>query len=244
VSPTVSITDEILARELGGGAFLGMVLKRHTRMSEVRTSSRDNELVIRRRRIQELRRGARTLEPVPRGHLVTNSPSSEHVVFRPDARARFVVRLERECTRVIRDELAFMAPHRVETGGLLLSMNPNRTMSALVTHASGPARNSKHGHDSVTLGRAGDIGNELGEYMQHLTHVGIWHSHPSHNAQPSRADMDTWAHQLKASGRSRYVGVIATPSRDGSGPQLHAWVCRTDGPGRPCVVEPAELDHY
>lgn len=168
------------------------------------------------------------------------------VDFRPHARAQYEVHLESAGLRVIEDELRLMSRYRVETGGLLLSFNPNRVMSSRVIHATGPAPNAKHGRDSVTLGRSSDIEASLPELMQraNFVTVGLWHSHPGDDGRPSRTDMETWAHELKRSGRSRYVGLIATRDTEGHGwmfPKFSAWVCRTDGPGRRYVVEPARI---
>jgi proteasome lid subunit RPN8/RPN11 len=86
----------------------------------------------------------------------------------------------------------------------------------------------------------------LADWLQRaqLIRVGDFHSHPNGNPQPSAEDRKGWASVLSASGRSRYVGIIVTPSPgDGSGPALHGWVTRTDGaPGR-YVCEPARIDY-
>jgi proteasome lid subunit RPN8/RPN11 len=95
----------------------------------------------------------------------------------------------------------------------------------------------------VWLGHADDVEAAFPDWLQRsgLIRVGDFHVHPSGDPQPSPPDQKAWASVLRASGRTRYVGVIATPSVDGSGPQLHGWVVRTDGaPGR-YVCEPAKV---
>jgi proteasome lid subunit RPN8/RPN11 len=182
--------------------------------------------------------------------LVTSTQDPERaatavgVDFHPHARARFEIRLEGESAGQIRDELARVAPYGVESGGYLWAHSPgNRLYSSLVCHASPPAHNSIHEPYRVWLGHASDVEAAWPEWLQRsgLIRVGDYHLHPSGDPQPSEPDRKAWASVLASSGRSRYVGVIATPSVDGSGPQLHGWITRTDGaPGR-YVCEPAKV---
>jgi hypothetical protein len=159
-------------------------------------------------------------------------------------RARFEILFEGESEAALRSEISAVSPYGLETGDFLFSHYPNGLYSALVCLASGPVPGSRHGRNRVQLGLADQVAAALPDWLQRseLIPVGDYHTHPGGDPRPSPHDLKVWARLLKSSGRSSYVGVIATPG-DGAGPRLHGWVVRTDGaPGR-LVCEPARIDH-
>jgi|tagenome__1003787_1003787.scaffolds.fasta_scaffold18107341_1 hypothetical protein len=81
--------------------------------------------------------------------------------------------------------------------------------------------------------------NDIGE-------SGFWHTHPTGDATPSPADLQTWADSLRHvndhRGSGVYVGLIATPAWRGSwhSPRLTAYVVRLgESEYHGVMVEPA-----
>jgi proteasome lid subunit RPN8/RPN11 len=199
----------------------------------------ESELRTRRRIIQDGREAIRARQPIP----TRPRSRSSFVEFRPDARPQFEINLGGQSLEAIYDELDRVASYGVESGGYLWGLYENQIDSALVTFASGPGLKAKHARDAVRLSDPRDIAAGFPEHMQRseLRRLGDFHSHPSGSPQPSQHDRRVWASVLESSGRSAYVGLIATPSVDGSGPQLHAWVTRPAGALGRYVCEPATI---
>jgi proteasome lid subunit RPN8/RPN11 len=237
MSRVVSITDDVVARQLLKSPLLLVEAALRARVA-------NDELAVRRGRTEaNQRRPVPVDEFLPTSIYSTPTPAPTGVEFRPHRRPRFEVRLEGQSVRAIEDEIALVAPYRVETGGFLWSHYPNRLHSSLVCYASGPSRFAKHWRSSVRIGAAADVEADFPDHLKRaeLIRVGDYHSHPGGTPEPSRQDREGWVAILKSSGRSSYVGLIVTPGVDGGGPSIHGWVTRTDGgPGR-YVCEPASV---
>lgn len=105
----------------------------------------------------------------------------------------------------------------LEVGGWLLSDVRWPDHIVLATDAGA---NSRHAKSSVALdfGRA----QEFMRAFQHLSVRGCWHSHPSGDAAPSRADRRAWQRGWELT-RDRWLGLIVTPGGWLSRPQLYCW---------------------
>ena len=203
---TVSTTDYWTARALGPAGMLAVeVLGRR---------ARDQELAERARRMEELerikppepqwvkdvRKRIETNKQNPRvtvgGQVVSEgkTPSNGRTIdFRPEAPARFEIRLLGQTSQRIIDEINWMSQDRVETGGHLYSHYPNRLTESLVCLVTGPGEGTLRGRHSLRL-----VPAELADHLRRgdFVEAGNWHSHPNDNGEPSTADMEAWARQL------------------------------------------------
>lgn len=91
-------------------------------------------------------------------------------------------RIERECLRA----------HPQETGGVLIGYYTEDRQTAVVTEASGPPRDSRHGKNWFIRGVAGLKKTLARRWIQPArTHyLGEWHYHPASELKPSPDDID------------------------------------------------------
>ena len=159
-------------------------------------------------------------------------PSSGRTIdLHPEAPARFEIRLLGQTSQRIIEEVNWMAPDRLETGGHLYSHYANRLASSRVCLVTEPGGGSSHGPHSLRL-----VPAELPDFLRRgdFVEAGCWHSYPNDNGQPSEADLSAWAGaSFIGCERSHYAAIITTPSPgDGSGPVLHGWTMSMDSYGR------------
>jgi hypothetical protein len=81
-------------------------------------------------------------------------------------RSTFAISLTHATRKTIKDELYRVAPHGVESGGLLLGHYANTSDGALVVIATGgPAPGAQHSRDEVNLGRVRDMIDTLPDFL-------------------------------------------------------------------------------
>jgi proteasome lid subunit RPN8/RPN11 len=101
----------------------------------------------------------------------------------------------------------------VETGGLLLAHYEPRLepADAFVVKATGPSSDCRHWESRLRMDITGILRDnaELISRRQ-LLEVGLWHSHPDDDSDPSTDDLRCWRDGLEHT-RLPYVGVIVTP---------------------------------
>jgi hypothetical protein len=103
-----------------------------------------------------------------------------------------------------------------------------------VVDARGPGRKSEHNVGAMRIDLTGDtqLERDFASAENDIGEAGFWHTHPSGNATPSPADLDTWADALRYTNKHRgsgvYLGIIATPGWRGlwHSPKLTAYVVR------------------
>jgi hypothetical protein len=109
----------------------------------------------------------------------------------------------------------------------------------LATHAGD---DSRHSWGSVQLGDPYELQASFPPELQHVMRVGDWHSHNIPESDvPSETDMRAWAGNCDALALPFYVGVIASPARDGGWMlrSLTPWVTRREGYPSKLVCERA-----
>jgi proteasome lid subunit RPN8/RPN11 len=72
-----------------------------------------------------------------------------------------------------------------------------------------------------------------------LRMVGLWHEHPSGNAEPSETDLRSWDAGTWFTDDGAFLGVIVATRLDDPNPytclSVHAWTCE-NGVVEPCNV--------
>lgn len=170
---------------------------------------------------------------LPFGH------SAYEAVLRDEFAPGFTVDITINARKAIEAELARVrrdAGREVEAGGWLFANHRPRDWSDSIavvaaTWAGEGARSAKNSM------RLGDVYDARAGLPEHLVRVGDYHTHPASEPLPSDQDVRSWAATADRLGRSHYLGVIVTPSGEGSGwtiPSFDAWIVKREGaPSRP-----------
>jgi proteasome lid subunit RPN8/RPN11 len=145
--------------------------------------------------------------------------------------AQFEVHITPSVRAAIEEEIHhanWACGQQVESGGRLYALDaPTPGRGVFIVHASGPGASGSHAKTSARVSRPSEIEAEFSDTLTRarLVEVGLWHSHPPGDDEPSRQDLTTWTTARDTRG-GPYVGVIALPAGElgWTYPHFRAWL--------------------
>lgn len=125
----------------------------------------------------------------------------------------------------------------LEIGGFLFGTVKGNTVT--LTRATGPGRSAEREPRRLKLDIGQASGWELGEEAP--TRIGIWHSHPCGDMEPSPEDKRAWIGGLaRVRQHAReYVGLIFADPQETNwmNPHVRGWIASLDENGEPRLTE-------